>query len=221
MPTLAQQKKKLETEKAELERKLKEADARVSQAEAAADEALARAENVEAALSEIRQQTATHGHAAVPQPRQGAVHEQAPQEPTLLYDPFDSKNPHKIVKHPPGFRLGWKNPMYRENHRGWRGWVPVKYDSDVGRNLKSYLLDPPRKMAHQDDDMVRRGDSILCMLPEDMWLARQQDRVDRANRNRTAHARDLQTDRATVQDVENGPKQTHAPGSVGGRTMTS
>lgn len=211
MPSLAQQKKKLETEKAELERKLQEADARAEQAEAVAEEALARAENVEAALHDIREQTVTHGHAS-------GVHEQVQQEPQLLYDPFDSKNPHKIVKHPPGFRLGWKNPMYRENHRGWRGWVPVKYDSDVGRALKTYLLDPPRKMSHQDDDLVRRGDSILCMLPEEMWLKRQRDRVERAERNKSAHSRDLQAEKASLTD---DPKQKHAPNSVGGRTMTS
>lgn len=209
-PTLAQQKKMLETENVELKQRLEELEARV-------EDNVARAENAEAELADLRDTSQSVVHENAPRP----VHEQVQPEPQLLYDPFDSKNPHKIVKHPPGHRLGWKNPRYREIHRGWRGWIPVAYDSDVGRNLKRYLLDPPRKMAHQDDNLVRRGDSILCMLPEEMWLARQQERVDRANRNRTAHARDLQTDKATVDDVKKGPKQVHALNSVGGRTMTS
>jgi len=211
MPSLAQQKQKLETEKAELERKLAEAEEREQAALREIEDMEARAENAEAELKAKTKKMVTHSAPAGNAP----VHEQSQPEPQLLYDPFDSKNPHKIVKHPPGVRLGWKNPTYRENHRGWRGWIPVKYDSDIGRNLKSYLLDPPRKMAHQDDDMVRRGDAILCSLPEEMWQARQAERVSRANRQRSAHSQDLRADSASE------PASGRDANSVGGRTMTS
>lgn len=214
-PTLAQQKKMLETENAELKQRLEESQAVAAKAMEVAEDAQAAAENANAELEGSVVHTSKSAHAPRP------VHEQAMQEPRLLYDPFDSKNPHKIVRNPSGYVLGWKNPMYRENHRGWRGWVPVDYDSEVGRDLKRYLLDPPRKMAHQDDNLVRRGDAILCMLPIDMWEARQCDRVERASRNREVHARDLLADNATAKDAKRGPVQHHAPNSVGGRTMTS
>lgn len=208
MPTLSQQKKQLETENAELKRRLDEAERRAEDNEARAENAAAEAEKLKAETQSVVRP-------------QSEVHMQAKQEPELLYDPFDSKNPHKIVKNPPGYKLGWKNPHYRENHRSWRGWVPVTFDSDVGRNLKSYLLDPPRKMAHVTDNLVRRGDSILCTLPEKIWEARQQKRVNRANRQSRPHAEDYQADTATVEDIKRGPQQVHAPNSVGGRTMTS
>lgn len=210
MPSLAQQKKKLESDNAELKRQLEAS-------EQARLDAEARAENAEAAEPPAAVTIQQDGTAV-----QTGVHEQTPQEPELLYDPFDSKNPHKIIDNPPGYRLGWKNPMYREKHRGWRGWITVSYDDEIGRNLSKYLLDPPRKMSHVDDNLVRRGDVILCKLPEKMWLARQQRRVDRAARNRQAHAPDIQADRATIDDVRSGgPVQVHAPGSVGGSTMPS
>lgn len=211
MPSLAQHKKKLETENVELKQQLADAELRADDAEAAADNAKA-AQSVREPLVRVQ----LDGTAV-----QTRMHEQAVLEPELLYDPFDSKNPHKITSNPPGFRLGWKNPHYRDSHRGWRGWAQITYDSDVGRNLSKYLLDPPRKMSHQTDNVVRRGDSVLCALPEDMWLARQQARTDRANRNKLAHAANITVDKVTVDDIRHGPQQDHAPGSVGGRTMTS
>ena len=212
MPSLAAQKKKLETEKADLERRLQMSELR-------ADDAEARAENAEAVLEAPRPAVEIREDGVAVQTR---VHEQTAQEPELLYDPFDSKNPHKIISNPSGFKLGWKNPMYRENHRGWRGWITVSYEDDIGKNLGKYLLDPPRKMSHHDDLLVRRGDVILCKLPEDMWLARQKARTDRASRNRLVHAPDITVDKTTLKDLERGPQPGfHAPNSVGGRTMTS
>jgi hypothetical protein len=99
--------------------------------------------------------------------------------PELVYDPFDEQNPHAILAHPEGWVLSWKNPDYRAK-RGWRGWIPIEYDDEVGQNLSQYLKDPPARMegVSQLDNYVRRGtDSILCKLPADIWDARQNKRV--------------------------------------------
>jgi hypothetical protein len=102
--------------------------------------------------------------------------------PDLAYDPFDEQNPHVIRNHPEGFVLSWKNPNLRA-HKGWRGWVPITYDDEIGKNLDQYLLDPPPRMEGmaQIDNYIRRGsDSILCKLPKDLWDARQARRETRS-----------------------------------------
>ena len=113
---------------------------------------------------------------------QSANRETYDPEPVLLYDPFDEQNPHKILKNPDGWVLSWKNPDYRA-HRGWRGWIPIEFDDEIGSELGKYLNDPPERMAGmaQIDNYVRRGtDSILCKLPQELWDARQQKRVSNA-----------------------------------------
>ena len=126
-----------------------------------------------------------------------AVKKEQLREPRVLRDPFDVQNPHKILAHPPGLRLRWANPRYRE-HRGWRGWEPVHYDDEVGKNLSKYINDPPRRMEHNVDNLVRRGDSILCRIDEQMWEARQQRRTQRAAHRANAFAEDLQVDKNPV-----------------------
>lgn len=124
---------------------------------------------------------------------------QADVEP-IYEDPFDGQYGHKIKADPPGFRLGWKNEKMREpsmgGSRGWRGWEPITYDDDIGRNLSEYLAAPPARMegSSQLDNKVRRGDTILCKLPEEIWLARQRKRTDKdaARRGVAAGARNRQ-----------------------------
>lgn len=140
-------------------------------------------------------------------------------DPEVLYDPYDAQNPHRIIEHPGGFRLGWKNPVFRENHRGWRGWMPVTYDDEIGRHLKSYLLDPPRRMEHAVDNYVRRGDSILCRLPEHMWLARRRKRTDKADRLAASHSEHITHDH--VRSEKDLKPSAANPTSLGGRAMTS
>lgn len=96
-------------------------------------------------------------------------------------DPFNTKNPHQIIAHPPGKVLSWKNPKYRQE-RGWRGWQPISYDDEIGRELSTYITDPPAKMEGSAnlDNYVRRGtDSVLCFIDEDIWLSRQLDQAKR------------------------------------------
>ena len=105
-------------------------------------------------------------------------------EPKVFFDPFDiDVNPLTILKNPAGKVLGWKNPNLRNGSRGWRGWVPITYDSEIGQNLREYINDPPAKLAGtaDQDNYVRRGtDSILCWIDEDIFKARQQKREQKA-----------------------------------------
>ena len=107
---------------------------------------------------------------------------------TIIHDPFAGKNPMRFKKHPPGRRLSWLNPKYRDNNM--LGYRYVAYDSEIGKNLKEYLTDPPSKMigSVQHDNLVRRGDSILGVIPYGIWKARQLAREDKAARNLRAVA---------------------------------
>ena len=126
---------------------------------------------------------------------------QGPQ-PKIYHDPFDSENPHKILAHPDGKVLSWKNPRVRAD-RGMRGWVFLTWDSEVGRNIDKYIASPPAKMAgieHQDNYIRRGTDSILSMIDEEIWLARQNKREEKALRKqRAANAR---ANRALAEGVE-------------------
>ena len=111
-------------------------------------------------------------------------------EPKIYHDPFDSGvNPHHIKKHPDGKVLSWKNPNIRNSTRGWRGWVPVTYDDEIGSKLTEFIPDPPAKMegSAAQDNYIRRGtDSILCWIDEEIWQARQQKREAKALRKQLA-----------------------------------
>ena len=111
-------------------------------------------------------------------------------EPVLFHDPFDlGINPHHIKKHPNGKILSWKNPNIRNGARGWRGWVPITYDCEIGKNLLDYISDPPAKMegiANQDNYVRRGTDSILCWIDEEIYFARQQQREHKALRKQIA-----------------------------------
>lgn len=140
-------------------------------------------------------------------------------DPQVAYDPFDSQNPHKILSDPPGFKLGWKSPVYRDGGRGWRGWVAVEYDDEIGRNLNRYLLDPPRRMEHAVDNYVRRGDSVLCYIERGIWEARQKRRTDLAARRAGEHAQDMRVD--TIRREADLRPLPVAPNSIAGRRMSS
>ena len=107
-------------------------------------------------------------------------------DPNLFYDPYDA--PHKILKHPEGKRLSWKNPLLRDQ-RGWRGWTPVTYDDEIGSKLLEYITEAPTQMSNiaTQDNYVRRGtDSILSWLPQELWDHRQMVRESRAQRKQRA-----------------------------------
>lgn len=113
----------------------------------------------------------------------------------LLYDPYDSKNPFKVIGHiepndeyPEGAVVGWKSPTYRAR-RQWRGWTPFRYgDQYTGKNgekLSDYIPDPPPMLegTGELDNYVRRGDVVLARLDKRIWESRQAKRILDSQRN--------------------------------------
>ena len=72
-----------------------------------------------------------------------------------------------------------------------RGWIPVRFDDAIGRELHKYVGEPPARMAGtaELDSVVRRGDVMLCHIDFGIWRSRQLSREREAQR-RIKHASD-------------------------------
>lgn len=152
--------------------------------------------------------------------------------PVVLNDPFDAENnPHHFKKHPEGKVLSWKNARWRNEQRGWRGWEPITYDSEIGQNLLEYLNDPPAKMegSSKQDNYVRRGtDTVLCWIDEEIWRARQMKREHKALQKQQAASASQNThygpgvntfgDGAQMEQRPPGGYQKARPSPLGGDT---
>jgi len=108
---------------------------------------------------------------AEPQPKPVPVPD---AEMEVAFDPYSENDFLKFKKFPDTYVLRWCNPNYRRT-RGWRGWQPVKWSDDIGRNLGDYLIDPPHRfegMATMDDYIRAGNDLVLCKLHAGVWFAR-------------------------------------------------
>lgn len=138
-------------------------------------------------------------------------------EPSLISDPFDTQNPHAIINHPAGFVLSWINPKYRAS-RGWRGWIRVEWDDEIGRNLTQYLNEVPDRMEGAVDNYVRRGDVVLCRLPEAYYRSRRNQREQVVQKYDAVVAKDSKPDTLG----RRGPDDEEINGArLGGRTLLS
>ncbi len=169
--------------KADLQRDLDKAEIRATELEDERDEAVAALENTQADMdTRLARMEALIAE-------QQAAGEYAGPEPEMYHDPYDiSNNPMRILSHPEGKRLGWKNPRLRDED-GWLGWEPLTWESEIGRDIDKYIASPPAKLEgiSKQDNYIRRGtDAILSILDEDIWKARQQKREAKALRKQLA-----------------------------------
>lgn len=102
----------------------------------------------------------------------------------VLHDPWGEQDFMQIRQHPDGFVLRFVNPQYRAR-RGWRGWEPVTWSSEIGKNLGDYLIDPPHRFqgGNSIDDYIRVGsDLVLCKLPVAAYKARMKAKQDKRDK---------------------------------------
>jgi hypothetical protein len=146
------------------------------------------------------------------------------REAELLYDPYDSKNPFKVIgniepndEYPDGAVVAWKSPAYRAR-RQWRGWKPFAYGDQYtgkhGDKLSSYIPDPPPMLqgTAELDNYVRRGDVVLARLDKRIWESRQAKRIlDSERRRGQSGSRARTVIRDGVELVGEGISQSHRP----------
>jgi len=118
-------------------------------------------------------------------------------EATVISDPYTSQSPFRITGEIPpddeyshGQVLRWCNETVRNRARGWRGWIPLewgdKYTGQHGEKLKEYgIADTPVRMQGPDhtDNLVRRGDVILCRLRKE-WFEQRREAVRAEDKRR-------------------------------------
>lgn len=138
----------------------------------------------------------------------------------LLYDPYDVQNPLAIVKdippsegYPLGQKLAWKDPQYRDNDRGWRGWIPIRFEDDI--DLSEYIPDPPQRFMGEAemDGYVRRAGLVLARLDMRLWEARNQRREQKSleARGLANPADPVNFDRSGIQITDEGSHSEEKP----------
>lgn len=109
----------------------------------------------------------------------------------LFHDPYDVQNPLHILKdmpasegYPLGQKLSWKDPQYRDESRGWQGWIPIRFEDDI--DLTEFIPDPPQRlMGEQElDGYVRRCGLVLSRLDMRIFKARDQKRERKSDEAR-------------------------------------
>ena len=145
-----------------------------------------------------------------------------------LYDPYESHNPLHIksdiepdAKFPEGQKLSWKSDRIRQ-YKGWRGWIPVRWDDEYGKNLGDYLGDAPMRMEGSEnlDGYVRRGGLILCRLDKRIWNSRNAKRELKDMQQRgVAGANTIHFDRQGVQIDGEGMSEDQRPRHTGARPL--
>jgi hypothetical protein len=114
------------------------------------------------------------------------------QHLAVLDDPYFAQRAFRITEiippddeYPLGQKLSWKNMKHRDRS-GYKGWIPIEWDDKYGKQVQKWIPDPPAKWQGPDkmDNIVRRGDSILCRLDMKYWNARQLRRELLAARDR-------------------------------------
>lgn len=137
-----------------------------------------------------------------------------------IHDPWgiERGNPFSFKNHPPGMRLHWCREDQR-NKQGWDGFVPVTWEDEIAENLEDYCYEAPKKLDTQSDSAVRRGDTILCKIPVEAWLARQLRRVNRASQAKRDHMTPEQDLATRNNEGEFGPGLTESERPEGGFRM--
>ncbi|HUW33540.1 MAG TPA: hypothetical protein VM223_18175 [Planctomycetota bacterium] len=109
----------------------------------------------------------------------------------LLHDPYDVQNPLSIIKdmppsdgYPMGQKLSWKDPQYRDNSRGWKGWIPIRFEDEI--DLTEFIPDPPQRFMGETemDGFVRRCGLVLSRLDMRIFKARDASRERKSDEMR-------------------------------------
>lgn len=145
-----------------------------------------------------------------------------------LYDPYETHNPLHIkqnipadAKFPEGQVLSWKSERIRQ-YKGWRGWIPVRWEDEYGQKLDEYLGAAPMRMEGSEniDGYVRRGGLILCRLDARIWNTRNAKReMKDAEQRGVAGANTIHFDRPGVQIDGKGMTEDERPRSTGTRPL--
>lgn len=101
-------------------------------------------------------------------------------EVEIVRDLFSNHNPHAFKRHPKGRHLYWANRAWRDR-KGYGQLRPVKANSEEWKELQQCLAEAPLDIDNKGTNLIHRGDTILAVMNEEDWQAKQDRRSYLAN----------------------------------------
>ena len=87
----------------------------------------------------------------------------------ITSDLFAHHNPLKFKQHPKGSRLYWANRAWRRDRKGWGQLKPVRTTDAEWPEIRECLAEAPLDMDLEGDNLVRRGDLVLCVKSQEEY----------------------------------------------------
>jgi len=100
----------------------------------------------------------------------------------VLDDRYQDHNPLTFKSHPAGRRLYWANLRWRSERKGWGQLRPVRSTDPDFKEITSHLAEAPLDLDIHGDNLVRRGDMVLCVKSEEEAVKRRDRNYSRATR---------------------------------------
>jgi len=114
----------------------------------------------------------------------------------VLEEHYQDVNPLDFRSHPKGQRLYWANKRWRSERKGWGQLRPVRTTDSDYEAIKSHLVEAPLDIDVHGDNLVHRGDLVLCVKSEEEATKRQRRNYMKATRL----TRELKAGRNLVQE---------------------
>jgi len=95
---------------------------------------------------------------------------------------YQDTNPLDFKSQPKGRQLYWANLKWRSERKGWGQLRPVRSTDSDFEELKSHLSEVPLDLDIHGDNLVRRGDLVLCVKSQEEVEKRQRRNYYRSTR---------------------------------------
>jgi len=119
-------------------------------------------------------------------------------ETEVVQDLYQEHNPLEFRSHPKGKQLYWANRLWRSEKKGWGQLRPVRKTDSDWEEIQGCLADAPLDLDIHEDNLIRRGDLVLCTKVVAEVERKQKWNYMKATRN----ARDLTAKKTNPMEAE-------------------
>ncbi len=119
-------------------------------------------------------------------------------ETEVVQDLFQEHNPLDFKSHPKGKQLYWANRLWRSERKGWGQLRPVRKTDSDWPEIQECLAEAPLDLDIHEDNLIRRGDLVLCTKAMEAVERKQKQNYLKATRN----SRDLTAKKTNPVEAE-------------------
>lgn len=119
-------------------------------------------------------------------------------ETEVIQDLYREHNPLEFTSHPQGKQLYWANRLWRSERKGWGQLRPVRKTDSDWPEIQGCLAEAPLDLDIHEDNLIRRGDLVLCVKSMVEVERKQKRNYMKATRN----ARELTAKRTNPVEAE-------------------